>query len=70
MNKLTISPSPHVHSGDSVKRNMYGVIIALLPALLASLWFFGLGALSVTLISVASCVAIEFLIQKFIFVPG
>lgn len=66
MNKLTISPSPHVHSGDSVKRNMYGVIIALLPALLASLWFFGLGALSVTLISVASCVAIEFLIQKFI----
>lgn len=66
MNKLTISPSPHVHGGDSVKRNMYGVIIALLPAWATSLWFFGLGALAVTLISVASCVLIEFLIQKFV----
>lgn len=63
---LTISPSPHVHSGDSVKRNMYGVIIALLPALAASVWFFGLGALVVILASIASCVLIEFLIQKFI----
>lgn len=66
MNKLTISPSPHVHGGDSVKRNMYGVIIALLPAWATSLWFFGFGALAVTLISVASCVLIEFLIQKFV----
>ncbi len=66
MNNLTISPSPHVHGGDSVKRNMYGVIIALVPALIASLWFFGLGALSVILTSVVSCVLIEFLIQKFI----
>ncbi len=66
MNKLTISPSPHVHSGDSVKRNMYGVIIALLPALAASLWFFGLGALTVIAVSVISCVLVEFLIQKFV----
>lgn len=31
-NILTISPSPHIHSGDSVKKNMRDVIIALLPA--------------------------------------
>ncbi len=66
MNKLIISPSPHVHSGDSVKKNMYGVIIALLPALAASLWFFGLGALVVVLTSVAACVLFEYLIQRFV----
>ena len=63
---LTVSPSPHVHSGDSVKRNMYGVVIALIPALIASIWFFGLGAVSVILTSVVSCVAIEYLVQRFI----
>ena len=30
-NKLVISLSPHVHGGDSVKKNMYGVLIALIP---------------------------------------
>lgn len=64
---LTVSPSPHVHSGDSVKRNMYFVLLALVPALACSVWFFGLGALRVVLISMISCVLIEFLIQKFIF---
>ncbi len=66
MNRLVIAPSPHVHSGDSVKKNMYGVIIALLPALAASLWYFGLGSLVVILTSVAACMVFEFLIQKFL----
>lgn len=66
MNKLTIAPSPHVHSGDSVRRNMYGVVIALIPALATSLWFFGVDALMVILTSVLACVAVEFLIQKFL----
>ena len=67
MDKLTIAPSPHVHGHDSVKRNMYGVLIALAPALAASLWFFGLSALWVILTSVLSCVVFEYLIQKFLF---
>ena len=66
MNTLTISPSPHVHSGDSVKKNMYGVIIALLPALAASVYYFGLGALIVTMAAVISCVFFEWAIQKFL----
>ncbi len=66
MNKLIIAPSPHVHSGDSVKKNMYGVIIALLPALAASIWYFGLGALVVLLTSVIACMLFEFLIQKYL----
>ena len=38
MSKLIISLSPHVHGGDSVERNMYNVVIALVPALLVSLF--------------------------------
>lgn len=64
--KPIISLSPHVHGGDSVQRNMYGVCVALLPALAASLWFFGLGAAIVMLTSVASCVFFEWAIAKFI----
>ena len=32
MEKLIISPAPHIHGGDSVSKNMTGVIIALVPA--------------------------------------
>jgi electron transport complex protein RnfD len=45
---------------------MYGVIIALLPALVASLWFFGIGALIITFTSIAACVFFEWLIQKYL----
>ena len=65
-NKLIVSLSPHVHGGDSVQKNMYGVIIALVPALLVSLFVFGLGALIVTLTSIAACVFFEWAITKFI----
>ncbi len=66
MSTLTISPSPHVHSGDSVKKNMYGVIIALIPALLVSFYNFGMGAVVVTITSIVSCLFFEHLIQKFL----
>ncbi|WP_251622364.1 RnfABCDGE type electron transport complex subunit D [Odoribacter lunatus] len=66
MNKLLISPSPHVHSGDSIEKNMYGVLIALIPAFLCSIFFFGTGALIVTLTSVLACLLFEYLIQKFL----
>ena len=65
-NKLYVSPSPHIHGGDSISKNMYGVLIALVPAFLVSLYFFGLGALIVTLVSVFFCLLFEYLIQKFL----
>ncbi len=65
-NKLIVSLSPHVHGGDSVQKNMYGVCIALVPALLASLYFFGLGAALVLATSVLSCVLFEWAIAKFL----
>lgn len=64
--KHIISLSPHMHSGDSVQKNMYGVCIALLPALVASLCYFGLGAAIVMMASVASCVFFEWSITRFI----
>ncbi len=68
MNKLlNVSPSPHQQSPETTRKLMYGVVIALLPALAASIYFFGMGAIIVTLTSVLSCVAVEYLIQKFIF---
>ena len=65
-NKLYVSPSPHIHGRDSISKNMYGVLIALVPAFLASLYFFGLGALIVTAVSVFFCVLFEYVIQKFL----
>lgn len=65
-NKLIVSLSPHVHNNDSVQRNMYGVLIALIPALLVLLIYFGVGAAIVTLTSVVACVFFEWAITKFI----
>ncbi len=66
MDKLLISPSPHIHSGDSIEKNMYGVLIALIPAFICSVVFFGMGAIIVTLTSVIACLFFEYVIQKFI----
>ena len=66
MDKLLISPSPHIHSGDSIERNMYGVLIALIPAFICSVLFFGISAIIVTLTSVVACLFFEYVIQKFI----
>ncbi|MFP4046930.1 MAG: RnfABCDGE type electron transport complex subunit D [Bacteroidota bacterium] len=67
MNKiLTVSPAPHIHEGTSVKKMMFGVVIALLPALIWSVYIFGIGAIIVTGVSVVSCIVFEFLIQKYL----
>lgn len=66
MSKLIVSLSPHAHGSDSVERNMYGVILALLPALLVSFIYFGIGSAIVCLSSVAACVFFEWAINKFI----
>ena len=57
--ELTISSSPHVHSRVSTQTIMRDVLIALTPALIGSVYFFGLRALMVTLVSVAACVFFE-----------
>ena len=66
MSNLIVSLSPHIHGNDSIKRNMYGVVIALLPALLVSFYYFGVGAAVVCITSVVSCVFFEWAINRYL----
>ena len=66
MSKFIVSLSPHAHGTDSVERNMYGVIIALVPALLVSFFYFGIGSAIVCAVSVAACVFFEWAITKYL----
>ena len=65
-NKFFVSPSPHVHSDYSTVRLMGDVVIALLPALMVSVRVFGWNVLAITAVSIASCVLLEFLVQKYL----
>ncbi|MEF9932314.1 MAG: RnfABCDGE type electron transport complex subunit D, partial [Bacteroidales bacterium] len=65
MNKLLVSPSPHIHGKENTRNLMRDVVIALLPAVAVSIYFFGFSALTLVLVGVISCVAIEYLIEKF-----
>ncbi|MBO4488546.1 MAG: RnfABCDGE type electron transport complex subunit D [Bacteroidales bacterium] len=66
MNKLlNVSGSPHVHSGESVRKIMMAVIIALMPAFAVSIFYYGLPVIVLTLVSVGCCVLFEYLIQRF-----
>ena len=62
--KLIASSSPHIRSKDDTRSIMIDVCIAMLPALVVSCFVFGLQALVLTLISVASCVFWEWLYRK------
>ena len=57
--ELTVSSSPHVHSAMSTRTIMRDVLIALIPALAGSVFFFGIRALMVVMVSVYACVFLE-----------
>lgn len=64
--KLIVSPSPHVHGAATTSNLMLYVLLALIPAFMVTLWVYGLDALTLTAVAVASCVAFEYLIQRFL----
>jgi len=66
MAQFILSQSPHYHCGDSIEKNMYSVVLALVPALIASFIFFGLGSLIVVATSVAACLFFEWSITRFL----
>ena len=67
MNKLlNVSGSPHVHSGETVQKIMWSVVLALVPAFLVSVFYFGLPVIVLTFVSVGCCVLFEYLIQRFL----
>lgn len=63
-NMLIVSSTPHLRADESVKKIMLDVIIALTPAAIGSIYFFGLNALKLILISVASALFFEAVTQK------
>jgi Na+-translocating ferredoxin:NAD+ oxidoreductase subunit D len=66
MSLLTLSGSPHIQTDRTVRGIMTDVIIAMVPALLVSIWFFGLGAVKVTVVAVIACIVFEWLITKYL----
>ena len=61
-----VSSAPHVRAKDSTRRVMLYVIIALLPASLFGIYNFGIRALFLILITIASCVASEWIFDKIV----
>ena len=66
MEKLLVSPSPHLHTKTSTKSLMRDVVIAMMPAVIVSVLFYGWSELLVLGVSVASCVLLEYLITKYL----
>lgn len=65
-NLLTVAPSPHNYGKDTVERLMYGVLIALIPTLAVSVYFYGIGAIIVTLTAVVASLFFEYTITKYL----
>ena len=65
MDRLLVSPSPHIHSKTSTKSLMRDVVIALLPAVIVSIVFYGWKELLGISVSVLSCVLLESLITRY-----
>ena len=65
MDKLIVSPSPHLHTKTSTKSLMRDVVIALIPAVVVSVLFYGWSELLILGVSVASCVLLEYLITRY-----
>jgi len=63
---IIISASPHVHSARTSKKVMYDVLYALIPAFLVSIYVFGISSLILTSVAVISCIAFEYIIQKYL----
>ncbi|MCL2764400.1 MAG: RnfABCDGE type electron transport complex subunit D [Treponema sp.] len=61
---LLVSPAPHIRDNSTTSRIMLDVIIALIPALAAAIWIFGIRAALVTCICVVSCVFFEWAFNK------
>ena len=64
-NVFLVSSSPHIRSDEDTRSIMIDVIVALLPALAMGVAFFGWRSLTLAMVGISSCIAFEFLYQKF-----
>lgn len=67
--RFLVSSSPHIRSGDTTQRIMLDVIIALIPALFAGVFYFGFRALTLTVTAVVFAVVTEAVMQKILGKP-
>ena len=61
---LKTGPAPHIRTAETVESVMYSVVIALIPAFAMAVYSFGVRALILTAVSVATCIATEYIWQK------
>ncbi len=61
---FTVSATPHLRDGDDIRSIMYSVVLALAPAMIGSVYFFGVQALVLMILAVVSCVVTEAVIEK------
>ena len=66
MKKMLISPAPHLYGKENTRRIMLDVIIALIPAVVVSIYFLGLSALMVYGVAIATCLLVEYVVQRFL----
>lgn len=64
MKRLIVSPSPHDENYTKTSTIMLNVIIALIPALAAAVWFFGMRVITLTAVCVSSCILFEWICRK------
>ena len=62
--KLVVSPSPHIRDNDTTEKAMFAVLVALLPVLAASIYFFRFDAVRLVLLSAAAAIATEAIFQR------
>ncbi len=66
MDKVLVSPSPHLHAKASTDSIMMDVVIALLPAVVVSILFYGWSEILLLAVSCVGCVGLEYLIARFL----
>ncbi len=66
MNKLLVSPSPHIHADISTSRIMRDVVIALLPSVIVSILFYGWSSVILLAVSVVTCILVEYLVTRYL----
>lgn len=67
MKEVIVSPSPHLHARQSTRSLMGDVLVALAPAVVVSVLFYGWNALMILAVSVGACILCEWLINKYMF---
>ena len=66
MNRLLVSPAPHLHTKTSTMSLMRDVVIALLPSVVVSILYYGWSSVMLLAVSVITCILVEYLITRFL----